>query len=365
MAKVELRGIVKKFGKFTAVQKTDLTVRDREFLVLVGPSGCGKTTTLRMISGLDDVTEGQIYIGDRNVTEVPPKDRDVAMVFQNYALYPHMTVYKNIAFGLMVRKFRKAEIEKRVLMGAQMLGIESLLDRKPRQLSGGQRQRVAMGRAIVRNPQAFLFDEPLSNLDAKLRTQMRAELKKLHQRLQTTVVYVTHDQVEAMTLADRIVIMKDGVIMQIGASEEVYRNPGNLFVADFIGNPTMNFLNVDLVQENDGLYVIEKNFKLSIPAKLRERFLPAIGRPVVLGIRPEHIYDKKLATPFPGSESLKVEVEIVEPVGSETILHASCGSAKLVACVDSKTEARYGASMELMLDMNQIHLFDKESGKAF
>ncbi|MEJ2100792.1 MAG: sn-glycerol-3-phosphate ABC transporter ATP-binding protein UgpC [Desulfobacterales bacterium] len=365
MAKVELRGIVKKFGKFTAVKNVDLTAKDREFLVLVGPSGCGKTTTLRMISGLDEVTEGQIYIGDRNVTEVPPKDRDVAMVFQNYALYPHMTVYKNIAFGLQVRKFSKAEIEERVRKGAQMLGIEGLLDRKPRQLSGGQRQRVAMGRAIVRNPQAFLFDEPLSNLDAKLRTQMRAELKKLHQRIQTTVVYVTHDQVEAMTLADRIVIMKDGVIMQIGTANEVYHHPENLFVADFIGNPSMNFLNVDLAQENGSLHVVEENFKLSIPAALNERFQQAAGRSVVLGIRPEHIYDKKLTTPFPGSETLEVKIEIVEPVGSEVILHTTCGSAKLVARVDNKTQAKYGASMELMLDMNHIHIFDKKSEKAF
>jgi multiple sugar transport system ATP-binding protein len=365
MAKVELRGIVKKFGNVTAVKNIYLTAWDKEFLVLVGPSGCGKTTILRMISGLDEVTEGEIYIGDRNVTEVPPKDRDIAMVFQNYALYPHMTVYKNIAFGLKVRKFSKEDIEKRVRRGAQLLGIESLLDRKPRQLSGGQRQRVAMGRAIVRDPKAFLFDEPLSNLDAKLRTQMRAELKKLHQRIQNTVVYVTHDQVEALTLADRIVIMKDGVIMQIGTPKEVYHNPKNLFVADFIGNPTMNFLDVDLVQENGSLYVIEKNFKLLIPPALHERFLQSVGRPVVLGIRPEHIYDKKLTTPFPGSESLKVEIEIVEPVGSETILHTSCGSAKLIACVDNKTEARYGTSMELMLDMNQIHIFDKESGKTF
>lgn len=364
MAKVELKGIVKKFGKVTAVKNIDLTARDREFLVLVGPSGCGKTTTLRMISGLDEVTAGEIYIGDRNVTDAPPKDRDIAMVFQNYALYPHMTVYKNIAFGLKVRKFSKDEIEKRVRMGAQMLGIESLLDRKPRQLSGGQRQRVAMGRAIVRDPQAFLFDEPLSNLDAKLRTQMRAELKLLHQRIQTTVVYVTHDQVEAMTLADRIVIMKDGTIMQIGTPKEVYHSPENQFVADFIGNPTMNFLNVELLQENDSLYVVKDNLKLPVPPALGERLFQSTGRPVVLGIRPEHIHDKKLTTPFPGSEVLNVKIEIVEPVGPETILHTMCESVKLIACVDNKTEAMHGMSMDLILDMNQIHIFDKESGKA-
>lgn len=362
MAKIELKAVVKKFGKVTAVQKIDLKVKDKEFLVLVGPSGCGKTTTLRMISGLDDVTEGDIFIGDHNVTEVPPKDRNIAMVFQNYALYPHMTVYKNIAFGLKIRKVNKDEIDKRVRRVAEMLGIENLLDRKPKQLSGGQRQRVAMGRAIVRNPQAFLFDEPLSNLDAKLRTQMRAELKKLHQRIQTTVVYVTHDQVEAMTLADRIVIMKDGVIIQIGTPQEVYNHPTNLFVADFIGNPTMNFLEADLEKENNHLYIQGTSFRLLVPDALCNRYLKSAVQRVTLGIRPEHIYDKQLTNPFPGSEVLKAEVEIVEPVGSETILHTTCCSEKLIACVGNNTEAIHGKLIDLMLDMNQIHLFDRATG---
>ncbi len=365
MAKVELKGVVKKFDSIIAVDHINLTVRDREFLVLVGPSGCGKTTTLRMISGLDEVTEGKIFIGERDVTETPPKDRDIAMVFQNYALYPHMTVYKNIAFGLKLRKFSKEDISRRVKKGAQLLGIEDLLDRKPKQLSGGQRQRVAMGRAMVRNPQVFLFDEPLSNLDAKLRTQMRVELIKLHQRIKTTVIYVTHDQIEAMTLANRIVIMKDGFIMQLGTPKEVYHSPQNLFVAGFIGSPTMNLLDVEVAEENGELCVIEKNFRLAVPPSLHEQFHKAIGQQVVLGIRPEHIYDKKLTSSYPGCESLRVKIEIEEPIGPETILHALCGSTQLIACVDHKTDAAPGATMDLLLDMNQIHIFDKATEKAY
>ena len=365
MAKVELKGIVKKFGDITAVDHINLTARDKEFLVLVGPSGCGKTTTLRMICGLDEVTEGQIFIGNSDVTKIPPKDRNIAMVFQNYALYPHMTVYKNIAFGMKVRKTRKEDIDQRVKRGAQMLGIEDLLDRKPRQLSGGQKQRVAMGRAMVRNPEVFLFDEPLSNLDAKLRTQMRVELIKLHQRIQTTVVYVTHDQIEAMTLAHRIVIMNDGVIMQQGTPKEVYHSPQNIFVADFIGNPAMNFLNVELTEEKGTLYVIEKNFKLAVPSSLHERFHKAIGKKVVLGLRPENIYDKKLTNRFPGYELLQAQIEVIEAVGPETILHASCDSTQFIACVDHKTDAERGATMDLLIDMNQIHIFDKATEKAF
>ena len=365
MAKVELKGIVKKFGDITAVDNIDLTIRDKEFLVLVGPSGCGKTTSLRMICGLDEVTEGQIFIGNSDVTKIPPKDRDIAMVFQNYALYPHMTVYKNIAFGLKIRKTRKEEIDRRVKKGEKMLNIEELLHRKPKQLSGGQRQRVAMGRAMVRNPQVFLFDEPLSNLDAKLRTQMRVELIKLHQRIQTTVIYVTHDQIEAMTLAHRIVIMNKGIIMQLGTPKEVYHSPQNIFVAGFIGNPAMNFFHVNLAEESGTLYVIEKNFKLAVPASLRERFQKAIGKQVVLGVRPEHTYDKKLTNRFPGYESLKVQIEVIEAVGRETILHASCRAAQLVACVDHKTGAESGATMDLLIDMNQIHIFDKATEKAY
>ena len=289
MASVTLQNVTKRFGNVIAVNQANLEIRDKEFIVLVGPSGCGKSTTLRMVAGLEEITEGNIYIGDTLVNDVPPKDRDIAMVFQNYALYPHMDVYNNMAFGLKLRKFPKAEIDKRVKEAARMLGIENLLDRKPKALSGGQRQRVAVGRAIVREPKVFLMDEPLSNLDAKLRVQMRAELSKLHARLQTTAIYVTHDQVEAMTMGDRIVVMKDGVIQQVGAPLEIYDHPVNMFVAGFIGTPPMNFLNVVLRREGDDYIVDGGSFKLTIDPE-RARQIKNLGeyvdKEVVLGIRP-------------------------------------------------------------------------------
>ncbi len=365
MAEIKLIDVVKKFGKVTAVDRISLTAKDKEFMVLVGPSGCGKTTTLRMIAGLEELTEGDIYIGDQNVNNVPPKDRDIAMVFQNYALYPHMNVYKNMAFGLRLRKFSKKVIDSRVKEGARILGIEELLDRKPRELSGGQRQRVAMGRAIVRNPQVFLFDEPLSNLDAKLRVQMRGELAKLHERLERTIVYVTHDQVEAMTLADRIVVMHQGLIMQMGTPMEVYNNPKNLFVAGFIGSPAMNFLNVLLTEDNGSLFLKGQNFKLAVPESLQSRYLKAKDNEVILGIRPEHIYDKKVKNPFPGGESLRATVEVVEPVGSEVILLTSTGSAQLTACVDPSTDARPHTEIDFLIDMNRTHLFDKDTEEVY
>jgi len=357
--------VVKKFGMVTAVDQVSLTAKDKEFVVLVGPSGCGKTTTLRMIAGLEELTEGDIYIGDRKVNNVPPKDRDIAMVFQNYALYPHMNVYKNMAFGLRLRKFSRKVIDSRVKEGARILGIEELLQRKPRELSGGQRQRVAMGRAIVRQPQVFLFDEPLSNLDAKLRVQMRGELAKLHERLEKTIVYVTHDQIEAMTLADRIVVMHQGRIMQIGNPMEVYNNPKNLFVAGFIGSPAMNLLNVILTEDNGSLFVKGQSFNLAIPRSLQGRYRKAKDKEVILGIRPEHIYDKKIKGPFPSGESMRATVEVVEPMGSEVILITSSGSDQITACVDPATDARPHTEMEFLVDMNRVHIFDKSTEESY
>lgn len=365
MAEIRLVSVTKRFGKNTAVDRVNLTAEDKEFLVLVGPSGCGKTTTLRMIAGLEEATEGEIYIGERMVNLVPPKARDIAMVFQNYALYPHMSVIKNLGFGLKQRKVPKSEIERRVREVADMLGIGELLKRKPKELSGGQRQRVAMGRAIVRKPRVFLFDEPLSNLDAKLRVQMRGELARLHKKLETTVIYVTHDQIEAMTLADRIVVMDRGIIMQVGSPMEVYNKPKNLFVAGFIGSPAMNFLEALVVGEDSGLFVRGEDFKLAIPNALSERFTGAKGRRVVLGIRPEHIYDSRTRSPSPGVEKLKATVEVVEPIGAEMILIVSRGSLTLTVRVDSETEVKPDMDLELFIDMNRIHLFDKATTKSY
>lgn len=365
MAEIKLKNVTKRYGENIAVDNINLTAVDHEFLVLVGPSGCGKTTSLRMIAGLEEVSEGEVYIGDRLVTNVRPKDRDIAMVFQNYALYPHMSVYKNLAFGLKQRRIPKAEIDVRVNQVADMLGIKKFMQRKPKELSGGQRQRVAMGRAIVRQPRVFLFDEPLSNLDAKLRVQMRAELARLHQRLETTIVYVTHDQIEAMTLADRIVVMNEGVIMQTGRPMEVYENPANLFVAGFIGSPAMNFLAVRVISDNDNLLVVGENFKLIIPDKLHEQFQRAGDREVIFGIRPEHIYDYTIKGSFPGGEKLKALIEVVEPIGSEVVLLVTCGSSQLTARVDPQTPARPQMQLELVLDMNHMHLFDRNTKDAY
>jgi len=365
MAVVRLLNVTKKFHNTTAVEKVNLTVKDKEFLVLVGPSGCGKSTTLRMIAGLEEVSAGDIFFGDEKVNEVPAKDRDIAMVFQNYALYPHINVYKNMAFGLRLRKFRKDEIEARVFEAAKILGIEELLGRKPKELSGGQRQRVAMGRAIVRKPRVFLFDEPLSNLDAKLRVQMREELAKLHERLQTTIIYVTHDQIEAMTLANRIVIMDQGKIMQMGDPMNVYNEPDNLFVAGFIGSPAMNFLEGCVVEEGSSLFIMTEGHKLVIPKKSRKRLLRAKNREAILGIRPEHIYDSKLKAPFPNAERIRATVDVIEPVGAEVILLSSFGSSRLTACVEPQTEAKLHAQIEFFVDMNRIHLFDKETKNAY
>src|SRR5574337_1987517 len=338
MAQVVLKDLNKKYDEVHAVKDVNLPIRDKEFMVLVGPSGCGKTTTLRMVAGLEEITSGEIAIGDRVVNDLPPKDRDIAMVFQNYALYPHMSVYDNMAFGLKMRKFPKPEIQKRVQDAAEILGIQELLKRKPRQLSGGQRQRVAVGRAIVRHPEVFLFDEPLSNLDAKLRVQMRVELKRLHDRLRSTVIYVTHDQVEAMTLGDRVVVMKDGNIQQIGEPLEVYSQPRNKFVAGFIGSPAMNFIDAAITEAPGEFYAEAAGIRVPVPAERSRRLASYKAQKVTLGIRPE---DLREANPGnPGKVSFETVVEVVEPLGSEILLDVRVGQQLLVARVDSSCRAR-------------------------
>lgn len=366
MASVTLQSVSKRFGNVIAVNEANLEIKDKEFLVLVGPSGCGKSTTLRMVAGLEEISDGSIYIGDTLVNDIPPKDRDIAMVFQNYALYPHMDVYNNMAFGLKLRKFPKADIDKRVKEAARMLGIENLLDRKPKALSGGQRQRVAVGRAIVREPKVFLMDEPLSNLDAKLRVQMRAELSKLHARLQTTAIYVTHDQIEAMTMGDRIVVMKDGVIQQVGAPLEIYDHPVNMFVAGFIGTPPMNFMNVVLRREGEDFIVDGGNFKLKVdPARARQikNLAAYVDQEVVLGIRPEDVDDGKL---HPGDESVTMlaSVDVTEPMGAETIVYFSKGEHQFQAKVDPHSEATDGEDYPVRFNMKKIHIFDKDTEQA-
>ncbi|WP_456399158.1 ABC transporter ATP-binding protein [Mesoaciditoga sp.] len=366
MADVVLEHVWKIYdGKVEAVKDANLVINDKEFAVLVGPSGCGKTTTLRMIAGLEEITKGEIKIGGKVVNDVEPKDRDIAMVFQNYALYPHMTVYQNMSFGLRLRKFPKDEIDRRVKEAARILSIENLLDRKPKQLSGGQRQRVALGRAIVRNPKVFLFDEPLSNLDAKLRVQMRSELKKLHLRLNATMVYVTHDQVEAMTMADKIVVIKDGIIQQIDSPFNVYHYPNNVFVAGFIGSPSMNFLDAVVIEKDGDLWIRLKNdIMLKVPQIYKEELKEYINREIIFGIRPEDIYDKMFAVAAKSDNTVRVSVDILEPLGNQTILHARVGDDVIVASIDPKTEAEVGQSIDLVFDMSMMRAFDKETQKA-
>jgi len=361
MAQVVLKDLVKKFDEVVAVREVNLTIKDQEFMVLVGPSGCGKSTTLRMIAGLEEISSGEIYIGERLVNDLPPKDRDIAMVFQNYALYPHMTVYDNMAFGLKMRKFPKPEIDKRVREAAQMLGIQDLLSRKPRQLSGGQRQRVAVGRAIVRHPQVFLFDEPLSNLDAKLRVQMRVELKRLHDRLETTAIYVTHDQVEAMTLGDRVVVMKDGLVQQVGDPLGVYAKPRNRFVAGFIGSPAMNFVDCTVVQNGD-LAVEAPGFRIAVPPTQRGALERYRGKSVTLGVRPEDIREG-------GGDDLKpyrvdAVVEVVEPLGNEILVDVRAGQNPLVARVAPTSRVRLKEQVPLTLDPERLHFFDSQTEQA-
>ncbi len=364
MAGVKLEHVYKKFGNVVAVNDADLEIRDKEFLVLVGPSGCGKSTTLRMVAGLEEITSGDIYIGDTLVNDIPPKDRDIAMVFQNYALYPHMDVYNNMAFGLKLRKFPKAEIDARVKDAARILGIENLLDRRPKALSGGQRQRVAVGRAIVREPKVFLMDEPLSNLDAKLRVQMRAELSKLHNRLQTTIIYVTHDQTEAMTMGDRIVVMKDGFIKQVGAPLEIYERPDNMFVAGFIGSPAMNFAPGVLRKEGDDYIVDCESFRIGVPRGRFRDIEKYVDEGIVLGIRPEDIEDIDFAPGAPEDRVVKCLVDVIEPMGAEAYLNLTTGPHSFVARVNPRTKARDGEPHSVVLNMDECHLFDPSTENA-
>lgn len=361
MAKVTLENVSKNFGSVEAVSSFHLDVEDKEFLVLLGPSGCGKSTTLRMIAGLEELSKGNIYIGDNLVNDMPPRDRDIAMVFQDYALYPHMTVHQNMAFGLKLRKFPKPEIDQRVQEAAEILGIQDLLDRKPRELSGGQRQRVAVGRTIVRKPAVFLFDEPLSNLDAKLRGQMRAELSKLHDQLNTTIIYVTHDQVEAMTMGTKIVIMNEGVVNQVGSPMEIYDFPVNKFVAGFIGNPGMNFLSASIVAKNSTLFIDTGSFQLLIPSEKHSYLQNRVDREVILGIRPEHIQDVAFPDDSMTTDSFTAVVEVVETLGAEVQLDVSSADHNLVARVDPRSKAKRHQEIELAVNMDKIHIFETET----
>jgi len=365
MAKVVLENVQKVYpGGVVAVKDANLVIEDREFVVLVGPSGCGKSTTLRMVAGLEEISQGAIFIDGKKVNDVPPKDRDIAMVFQNYALYPHMTVYKNMAFGLKLRRFPKDEIDRRVREAADILSIQELLNRKPKELSGGQRQRVAVGRAIVRKPKAFLFDEPLSNLDAKMRVQMRMEISKLHTRLASTMIYVTHDQVEAMTMGDRIVVMKDGLIQQVAQPLDLYDHPVNQFVAGFIGSPPMNFFRGRVEQKGGGLWFVEQSFSVRVDEAKAARLSGLVGKEVVFGIRPEDIADVLYVTHPNPDQQLKAKVEVVEPMGAEIFIYLSTGNHSFVARMNTSQPAEVNQSLTLVLNMKKAHFFDALTGAA-
>jgi multiple sugar transport system ATP-binding protein len=359
MAGVVIRHLNKKFDEVHAVKDVNLEIRDKEFVVLVGPSGCGKTTTLRMVAGLESITSGEILIGDTVVNELPPMDRDIAMVFQNYALYPHMSVYDNMAFGLKMRRFSRSEIKQRVSEAAEILGIGDYLQRKPRQLSGGQRQRVALGRAIVRHPQVFLFDEPLSNLDAKLRVQMRVELKKIHDRVGTTAVYVTHDQVEAMTLGDRVVVMKDGVVQQVGEPLELYNAPANRFVAGFIGSPAMNFTPVTITGADGALWAVNDAIRIKVPEEIAGRLKRQAGERMTLGIRPEDL--RVVGAAEATDLALEAEVEVVEKLGSQIMLNVRVGAGTMVAAVEPTIRTQIRDRLRLALNPSRMHFFDAAS----
>ena len=363
MANVILKSVFKRYdGGVIAVSDFNLNIADKEFIILVGPSGCGKSTTLRMIAGLEEITEGEIYIGDKLVNDVQPKDRDIAMVFQNYALYPHMTVFDNMAFGLKLRKTPKEEIKRRVTEAARILEIEHLLDRKPKALSGGQRQRVALGRAIVRDPKVFLMDEPLSNLDAKLRVQMRIEITKLHQRLQTTIIYVTHDQTEAMTMGTRIVVMKDGFIQQVDAPTALYQRPVNTFVAGFIGMPPMNFFNVSFSKKSDDYYLEQEGLTIRLPRdRVDETLDEYVNKEIIMGVRPEAIFAEPELVEKSPETAFEALVEVVEMLGSETLLYLNINGINAVARVNPLCPAKAGEPFKLAVDGNRIHLFDKET----
>ena len=376
MAGLTLKNIYKKYpGGVVAVTDVNLEIRDKEFIVLVGPSGCGKSTTLRMIAGLEEISEGELYIGDRLVNDIAPKDRDIAMVFQNYALYPHMTVFDNMAFGLKLRKVPKDEIERKVNEAAKILDLTHLLDRKPKAMSGGQRQRVALGRCIVRSPKVFLLDEPLSNLEAKLRAQMRTEIAKIHKKLGTTFIYVTHDQTEAMTMGDRIVCMKDGFVQQVDTPQNLYENPVNKFVAGFLGSPQMNFIDA-VLKEEYGQFIVEfgskdsrmssgKRYQIIVPeSKVNDELPNYVGREITLGVRPESIHDEEMYLSNATTGVIDAYVEITEMMGAETYLYLTCEGNSLTARVSPRTTAKSGDDIRVAIDPNRIHLFDKETERA-
>ncbi|HEV2100001.1 MAG TPA: sn-glycerol-3-phosphate ABC transporter ATP-binding protein UgpC [Stellaceae bacterium] len=359
MAEVVLQNVNKNFDEVYAVKNVNLSIHDKEFVVLVGPSGCGKTTTLRMVAGLESISSGRILIDDKVINELSPMDRDIAMVFQNYALYPHMSVYDNMAFGLKMRKFDRADIAQRVKDAAEILGIQELLKRKPRQLSGGQRQRVALGRAIVRHPQVFLFDEPLSNLDAKLRVQMRVELKKLHDRLGTTAIYVTHDQVEAMTLGDRVVVMRDGLVQQVGEPLELYNEPANRFVAGFLGSPAMNFATVTVREADGALWAEDDGIRIKVPGQTAGRLRHHTGQRITMGIRPEDLHVASEADPV--EFGFDAAVEVVEKLGSEILLDVAVGHNMMVASVEPGVRVAVHEKLRLALNPERLHFFDSET----
>jgi multiple sugar transport system ATP-binding protein len=364
MASVTYDHVTKRFGDVLAVNDLDIEIEDKEFLVLVGPSGCGKSTALRLLAGLEDISEGRIMIGDQVVNDVAPKDRDIAMVFQSYALYPHMSVFDNMAFGLKLRKTPRDEIKRRVEEAANLLGIGNLLDRKPRQLSGGQRQRVAVGRAIVREPKVFLFDEPLSNLDAKLRVETRANISKLHQQLQTTFIYVTHDQVEAMTMATRIAVMNAGLLQQIDTPQNLYDHPDNLFVAGFIGSPAMNFFPATVEREDGKLVVNADSFKVKIPESKASTYEPYVGKRVVFGLRPEDIHNPEFAPPNIDAQPVDTQVDVTELMGNEIFVYLKTGEHSFVARVDPRTRVHMGDEVPFVFNMDNMHIFDRETEQA-
>lgn len=364
MASVTFDHVYKRFGDVIAVNDLNIEIADKEFLVLVGPSGCGKTTALRCLAGLEDISEGRILIGDQVVNDVAPKDRDIAMVFQSYALYPHMTVYDNMAFGLKLRKTPKQEIKTRVENAAKILGIEHLLDRKPRQLSGGQRQRVAVGRAIVREPKVFLFDEPLSNLDAKLRVETRANISKLHQQLQTTFIYVTHDQVEAMTMASRIAVINKGILQQIDTPQTLYDKPNNLFVAGFIGSPAMNFFPAHIRKDGEKLYADGGTFNLLIPQDRTSIYMPYLDKPVIFGIRPEDIHNPDYAPPSIIAHPVEATVDVTELMGNEIFVYMKTGEQVFVARVDPRSRYQVNEKVQVVFNMDNMHVFDRDTEQA-
>ena len=362
MAQVSLKDISKIYANgVKVVDRINLGVENKEFMVLVGPSGCGKSTTLRMIAGLEEISEGSIYIGDKMVNNVPAKDRDIAMVFQNYALYPHFTVFENMAFGLKLRHYPKQEIMQRVNEAADILGLKHLLNRRPRELSGGERQRVAVGRAIVRKPLVFLFDEPLSNLDAKLRVQMRTEIHKLHIRLQTTIIYVTHDQVEAMTMGDRIAVMKDGLLQQVADPITVYDKPKNKFIAGFIGSPPMNFMQGMIIKKDGRVYFDEGKIQVKLVEDMHKQISPFAGKEIIFGIRSEDIYDKLFVSDAPAENIVRVNCEVVEPMGSEVYLYLNTGRHTFIARVGAHDRPRVNQDIDVVFDMSKVHFFDKDS----